>query len=45
MISASPYIIIEHVQESVEYYKSVFDGEIKVLNEHNGMLSCIWGSH
>lgn len=38
MVSASPYIIIEHVQESVEYYKSVFGGEIKVLNEHNGKL-------
>ncbi|WP_405105741.1 VOC family protein [Paenibacillus sp. FSL K6-1217] len=38
MISASPYIIIENVQESVEYYKSVFGGEIKVLNEHKGKL-------
>ncbi|KAI7282712.1 hypothetical protein KC345_g3406 [Hortaea werneckii] len=38
MISASPYIIIENVQESVEYYQNVFGGEIKVLNEHNGKL-------
>jgi len=38
MISASPYIIIENVQESVEYYQSVFGGEIKVLNEHKGKL-------
>ncbi|WNS42250.1 VOC family protein [Paenibacillus sp. MMS20-IR301] len=38
MISASPYVIIQNVQESVEYYKSVFGGEIKVLNEHNGKL-------
>lgn len=38
MISASPYIIIENVQASVEYYKSVFGGEIKVLNEHKGKL-------
>jgi PhnB protein len=38
MINASPYVIIENVQESVEYYQSVFGGEIKVLNEHNGKL-------
>ncbi|MNT10243.1 hypothetical protein D3C72_1450640 [compost metagenome] len=38
MISASPYVIIENVRESVEYYQSVFGGEIKVLNEHNGKL-------
>lgn len=38
MISASPYVIIENVQESIEYYQSVFGGEIKVLNEHNGKL-------
>lgn len=38
MISASPYIIIENVQESVDYYKSVFGGEVKVLNEHKGKL-------
>ncbi|WP_042198214.1 VOC family protein [Paenibacillus camerounensis] len=38
MISASPYVIIENVRESVEYYQSIFGGEIKVLNEHNGKL-------
>jgi PhnB protein len=38
MISASPYVIIENVRESVDYYKSVFGGEIRVLNEHNGKL-------
>ncbi|MBY0009067.1 VOC family protein [Paenibacillus typhae] len=38
MISASPYVIIENVRESVDYYQSVFGGEIKVLNEHNGKL-------
>ncbi|WP_054942634.1 VOC family protein [Paenibacillus ihuae] len=38
MISASPYVIIENVRESVAYYQSVFGGEIKVLNEHNGKL-------
>ncbi|WP_151733356.1 VOC family protein [Paenibacillus tengchongensis] len=36
MISASPYVIIEQVQESVEYYQSVLGGDIKVLNEHQG---------
>lgn len=36
MISTSPYVIIEKVQESVEYYQSVFGGEIKILNEHQG---------
>ncbi|WP_340020620.1 glyoxalase/bleomycin resistance/extradiol dioxygenase family protein [Paenibacillus sp. FSL K6-1096] len=38
MISASPYLVIENVQESLDYYKSVFGGEIKVLNEHKGKL-------
>lgn len=38
MISASPYVIIENVRESVDYYQSVFGGEIKVLNEHNSKL-------
>ncbi|WP_150272646.1 VOC family protein [Paenibacillus tepidiphilus] len=36
MISASPYVIIQQVQESVEYYQSVLGGDIKVLNEHQG---------
>lgn len=38
MISASPYLIIENVQESLDYYRSVFGGEIRVLNEHKGKL-------
>ena len=38
MISVSPYIIIENVQESVQYYQSVFGGEIKILNEHKGKV-------
>ncbi|MCL6605892.1 MAG: VOC family protein [Paenibacillus sp.] len=38
MISVSPYIVVDQVQESVEYYQSIFGGEIKVLNEHNGKL-------
>jgi PhnB protein len=38
MISAVPYVIIENVRESVQYYQSVFGGEIKVLNEHQGKL-------
>lgn len=36
MVSASPFVVIENVQESVEYYQSVFGGEIKILNEHKG---------
>ncbi|UQZ34176.1 hypothetical protein C2I18_11935 [Paenibacillus sp. PK3_47] len=38
MISAGPYVIIENVRESVEYYQSIFGGEVKVLNEHQGKL-------
>ncbi|MDQ0193687.1 VOC family protein [Paenibacillus wynnii] len=38
MLSASPYIVVDQVQESIEYYQSVFGGEIKILNEHNGKL-------
>ncbi|UUZ82463.1 VOC family protein [Paenibacillus sp. P26] len=38
MKSASPYVIIENVKESIEYYQSVFGGEIKILNEHAGKV-------
>lgn len=38
MISASPYVIIENVKESIQYYQSVFGGEIKILNEHKGKV-------
>ena len=38
MVSVSPYIVIDQVQESIEYYQSVFGGEMKKLNEHNGKL-------
>lgn len=38
MISAGPYVTIENVRESVQYYQSIFGGQIKVLNEHQGKL-------
>jgi PhnB protein len=38
MISASSYIVIENVEDSLKYYQSVFGGEIKALNEHKGKL-------
>ena len=38
MISASPYVIIENVKESIQYYQSVFGGDVKILNEHEGKV-------
>ncbi|MCC3379019.1 VOC family protein [Paenibacillus farraposensis] len=36
MKSASPYIIVNDVQQTVDYYQSVLGGEIKVLNKQEG---------
>ncbi|OMP67834.1 VOC family protein [Domibacillus epiphyticus] len=38
MKSASPFILVKDVRESVEYYQSIFGGDIKILNEHAGKL-------
>jgi len=38
MISASPYVIIENVKESIQYYQNVFGGDVKILNEHEGKV-------
>ncbi|MGE5702876.1 MAG: VOC family protein [Clostridia bacterium] len=38
MISASPFVIVENVKESVDYYQRIFGGEIKVLHQHEGKL-------
>lgn len=36
--SASPFLVVDHVEESVKYYQSLFGGEIKILNEHQGVV-------
>ncbi|MCS7459288.1 VOC family protein [Paenibacillus doosanensis] len=38
MKSASPFVFVENVRESVDYYQSVFGGDVKILNEHAGKL-------
>lgn len=38
MKSASPFVYVANVSESIEYYQSVFGGEIKILNEHAGKI-------
>ncbi|WP_419791296.1 VOC family protein [Staphylococcus chromogenes] len=34
----SPYIVVNHVQEALDFYKSTFGGEVIPLNEHQGKL-------
>ncbi|CAM5607924.1 glyoxalase [Bacillus safensis FO-36b] [Bacillus safensis subsp. safensis] len=34
MISVSPYIVVEDVKESLQYYQGIFGGDIQILNEH-----------
>lgn len=36
MIKAYPYILVDNVKETVEYYQSKIGGEIKVLNQQDG---------
>ncbi|TKH44606.1 hypothetical protein C1I60_09015 [Paenibacillus terrae] len=38
MRSASPFVIVNDVQQTVDYYQSVLGGEIKVLNKQEGRL-------
>lgn len=38
MKSASPFILVKNVRESVDYYQSLFGGDIHILNEHAGKL-------
>ena len=33
MISVSPYIVVEDVKESLQYYQGIFGGDIRILNE------------
>ena len=34
MISVSPYIVLDDVKESLQYYQGIFGGDIHILNEH-----------
>jgi PhnB protein len=38
MKNASPFILVKDVRESVDYYQSIFGGDINMLNEHAGKL-------
>jgi PhnB protein len=38
MKNASPFILVKDVRESVDYYQSIFGGDINILNEHAGRL-------
>ncbi|UEX90666.1 VOC family protein [Staphylococcus ratti] len=34
----SPYIVVNHVQEAIDFYRETFGGEVIPLNEHQGKL-------
>lgn len=36
--NASPFLVVEDVEASIQYYQSLFGGEVKILNEHQGIL-------
>jgi PhnB protein len=36
LLSAYPYILVDNVKETVEYYQSKIGGEVKVLNQQDG---------
>ena len=36
--SVSPYVIVEDVASSVEYYQRVFGGDVKILNKQDGTV-------
>ncbi|PSA91282.1 hypothetical protein C6370_17145 [Bacillus atrophaeus] len=38
MKSASPFVVVDNCKESVEYYQSIFGGDIKILNKHEGKI-------
>lgn len=38
MMQLSPYIIVDGVQEALDFYQTAFSGEIKILNETNNRL-------
>jgi PhnB protein len=38
MRSASPFVIVDDVQQAVDYYQSILGGDIKVLNRQEGRL-------
>lgn len=38
MKNASPYVIVDNVEESVEYYQGIMGGEIKILNKQEGRV-------
>lgn len=38
MISASPYVVVDNIKESLDYYQSILGGETKILNEHQGKV-------
>ncbi|OPA79510.1 hypothetical protein BVG16_09605 [Paenibacillus selenitireducens] len=38
MTSASPFLVVDNVEESIKYYQSRFGGETKILNEHQGVV-------
>ncbi|MFS0655423.1 VOC family protein [Bacillus sp. 179-C3.3 HS] len=33
MLNVSPYIVVDDVKESLQYYQGIFGGEIHILNE------------
>lgn len=37
--SASPFIVVDDVKQSLDYYSHVFGGEIHILNKHNGVIN------
>lgn len=38
MKSASPFVVVDNVKESLDFYQGIFGGEIKILNEHAGKV-------
>jgi hypothetical protein len=35
---ASPFVVVENVKETLDYYQSIFGDEIKILNKHEGKV-------
>ncbi len=38
MISASPYVVVDDVKASLDYYQNIFGGDTKILNENAGAI-------
>ncbi|MBD0383797.1 VOC family protein [Paenibacillus sedimenti] len=38
MKSANPFVVVNNCEEAIHYYRQIFGGDIKILNNHGGKI-------